>query len=405
MRDVFEEQQLDSRRTARWVVALLAGIVVLAIARPGTAKTIGVLGGLILMVIIHELGHYLVAKRAGMKVTEFFAGFGPRIWSTRNGETEYGFKALPLGGYVKIIGMNNLEEVDPEDEARTYRAKPYRWRAATAFAGPFMNILAAVLLFFVVFAFSGYYEFDTQIHTVQDGSAAASVGIGPGDRLVSIDGVPIEQWQDVPDTVRPIAGKTVPVTYLPEGSDVPRTVVVTVGEGADGRGLLGVTPEDRHVDVSLLGAVPKALDTTWTSTADTGRAIGRFFGNFGGYVGGLFSDDKVTQEKTDENRFSSPVGIYNIAGQAVDDGFATVLGLLAVINISLAVFNLLPLPPLDGGLIAIATYEKLASIVKRRAVRVDMAKVMPLAAGVIALLMFIFLSSLYLDIARPTKPL
>jgi RIP metalloprotease RseP len=158
MRDVFEEQQLDSRRTARWVVALLAAVVVLAVARPSTAKTIGVLAGLILMVIIHEAGHYVVAKRAGMKVTEFFAGFGPRLWTTRKGETEYGFKALPLGGYVRIIGMNNLEEVPPEDEGRTFRAQPYRWRAATAFAGPFMNVLAAVVLFFGMFAIGGYYE-------------------------------------------------------------------------------------------------------------------------------------------------------------------------------------------------------------------------------------------------------
>jgi membrane-associated protease RseP (regulator of RpoE activity) len=296
MRDVFEEQHLDQRRTARWVVAILAALVVLAVAKPSTAKTIGVLGGLILMVIIHEAGHYVVAKRAGMKVTEFFAGFGPRVWSTRKGETEYGFKALPLGGYVKIIGMNNLEEVDPEDESRTYRAKPYRWRAATAVAGPLMNVLAAIFLFFLVFAFAGYYEYDTRIHTVQANSAAASVGIGPGDRLVSIAGVPITQWEDVPDTVRPIPGQTVEVVYQPEGADATRSVLVTIGEGANGRGLLGVTPDDRHVDVSVLGAVPKSFDATWTATEGTGRAIGSFFGNFGDYVHGLFSDDKAAQE-------------------------------------------------------------------------------------------------------------
>jgi membrane-associated protease RseP (regulator of RpoE activity) len=404
MRDVFEEQQLDRRRTARWVVAVAAALVVLAVTRPSTAKTIGVLAGLILMVIIHEAGHYLVAKRAGMKVTEFFAGFGPRLWSTRKGETEYGVKALPLGGYVKIVGMNNLEQVAPEDEPRTYRAQPFRWRAATAFAGPFMNLLAAVVLFFAVFAFGGYYRLTTTIDRVQADSAAATIGLQPGDRLISIAGQPITKWSDVPDTVRPIAGQTVDVVYQRAGESTASSALVTIGEDA-GHGLLGVTPGTRHVDVSVLGAVPKSLDATWTTTADTGRAIGRFFGNFGDYVHGLFSNDKAAQQQTDNNRFSSPVGIYNIAGQAVDDGFATVLGLLAVINISLAVFNLLPLPPLDGGLIAIAVYEKLASLVRRRPIRADMAKVMPLAAGVIALLLFIFLSSLYLDIARPAHPL
>ena len=102
------------------------------------------------MVMLHEVGHYITAKRAGMKVTEFFLGFGPRLWSFQRGETEYGVKALPLGGYVRIIGMSNLEEVDPEDEPRTYRQGRYRDRLKVVLAGVTVNLLIAFLLFFVV---------------------------------------------------------------------------------------------------------------------------------------------------------------------------------------------------------------------------------------------------------------
>ncbi len=293
MRDVFEEQQLDRRRTARWVVAILAGLVVLAVARPSTAKTIGVLGGLILMVIIHEAGHYLVAKRAGMKVTEFFAGFGPRVWSTRKGETEYGFKALPLGGYVKIIGMNNLEEVAPEDEARTYRAKAYRWRAATAVAGPLMNVLAAVLLFFLVFAFAGYYQYDTRIHSVQADSAAASVrhrSRRPPRSRSRACRSPTGRTCPTPCDRSP--AQTVEVVYQPDGTD---TTAVGAGDDRQGRPTAGACSASRPTTATstcpCLGAVPKSFDATWTAHLEhrPGRSA-RSSGTSAATLSGLFSD-------------------------------------------------------------------------------------------------------------------
>ncbi len=107
---------------------------------------------LIVSIVLHELGHYLGARWGGMKVTEYFIGFGPRIWSTRRGETEYGLKAIPLGAYVKVPGMSNLEEIPPEDEARTYRAQSYGRRVRMVFAGPAMNLLVALVLFIGFFA-------------------------------------------------------------------------------------------------------------------------------------------------------------------------------------------------------------------------------------------------------------
>src|SRR5947199_4385718 len=124
-------------------LALIMVAALVAAAVTGVTKTVAVIAALIIMIMLHELGHFMTAKWAGMKVTEFFLGFGPRLWSVRKGETEYGVKAIPAGGYVRIIGMSNVDVVDPEDEDRTYRAKPYRHRLGVAVAGSTMHFLIA----------------------------------------------------------------------------------------------------------------------------------------------------------------------------------------------------------------------------------------------------------------------
>ena len=137
---------------SQWLRALLVvGLIILLTAKLGIWALV-VLVGLLVSITLHELGHYLAAKRSGMLVTEFFLGFGPRIWSFRRGETEYGLKLIPAGAYVRIIGMNNLEEVAPEDEARTYRQANFPSRFLTVVAGVTMNALIAVVLIWVLLA-------------------------------------------------------------------------------------------------------------------------------------------------------------------------------------------------------------------------------------------------------------
>ena len=161
-------------------MAFVAALVGLAVFVPGSRIPLAIIVGIVLMVMLHEAGHYITAKRAGMKVTEFFLGFGPRLWSFRRGETEYGVKALPLGGYVRIIGMSSLEEVDPEDEPRTYRQGRYRDRMKVVLAGVTVNLLIAFLLFFVVIAGRGVAEGpSTTVSSVVAGSAAAQAGSTP----------------------------------------------------------------------------------------------------------------------------------------------------------------------------------------------------------------------------------
>ena len=169
-------------------LAALIGLVVLLGITQGVSMLIVVLA-IVVMIFLHELGHYVMARRAGMLVTEFFIGFGPRIWSFRRGETEYGIKAIPAGAYVRIVGMSNMEDVEPELEARTYRQGRFRDRLGVAVAGSTMHFLIALVLLFSQFAFLGAPDGDRwQVAEVTAGSAAAAGGVQEGDRIVSLGG-------------------------------------------------------------------------------------------------------------------------------------------------------------------------------------------------------------------------
>src|SRR5262245_40595791 len=162
---------------------------------PTQVAIVGVVLTLPVIIMLHEAAHFFAAKRAGMKVTEFFVGFGPRLWSVKRGETEYGVKAVVLGGYCRIIGMTNLEEVAPEDEPRAYRSKGYFSRVGVAFAGPAVHFLIAFVLMFAVFAVAGDVMHERALTRLDQTSLGAKdAGLRAGDTLVSIDGTPITAW-------------------------------------------------------------------------------------------------------------------------------------------------------------------------------------------------------------------
>lgn len=194
-----------------------------------------VIAALVGMITLHELGHYLTAKRAGMKVTEFFLFFGPKVWSIQRGETEYGIKCLPLGAYVKIVGMTNLEEVPPEDEGRTYRQKTFGQRVSVAVAGSTMHFLLALVLIVAALTLVGQpggtlnakeQAENWRIGSLVEGAGAEIAGLEPGDRVLEIDGTPIGTFDDLRSVAQPLKGETVPVTYERDGQQ--RTVDVTL---------------------------------------------------------------------------------------------------------------------------------------------------------------------------------
>ena len=222
-------------------LALLVGAVVLLGVTNGLSMLI-VVAAIVVMIFLHELGHYVMARRAGMLVTEFFIGFGPRIFSFRRGETEYGLKVIPAGAYVKIIGMSNLEEVDPALESRTYRQKSFSQRVGVAVAGSTMHFLIAFVLLFVQFAFIGGPDGDRwTVGSVTEGSAADRAGLVEGDEIITLDQTPVGGFDDFRDLLAGVDAGTTQVEVVRDGETVTlpiqlstrSKIIGTVGEDVD----------------------------------------------------------------------------------------------------------------------------------------------------------------------------
>ena len=454
---------------------------------------------LVAMLFLHELGHYLTARWTGMKVTEFFIGFGPRLWSFRRGDTEYGVKAIWAGAYVRIVGMTNLDEVDPRDEPRSFREQSYPRKLLVLTAGSAMHFVIVVVLLFAVLLGDGRIAGggtdadglgSWRLATVSPDSAASAAGLRPGDELVSVAGVGLTTFDEFSRLVQQLAGAEVEVVYRRDGAE--RTAVTTVGERltAEGAaGIVGLIEGDRilaveglesvgpptYVQVAEYGRdrIGEPLDIAIVDTR-TGRpavvegavitdltgphaAVRGFFGvsadyraeglgvvraageslrlsaliardivfaiptivtdGFGGTLDGLRDDGqaaggaqaarevelrRLDSSHPDENRILSIYGVARIGAEAASSGATEVLLLLAYVNAFIGVFNLLPLLPLDGGHVVVATYERIRSF-GGRSHRVDAARLMPLTYAVVALLLLVGVVALVRDIFDPVS--
>ncbi|HHC08852.1 MAG TPA: RIP metalloprotease [Actinobacteria bacterium] len=378
-----------------------------------------ILVGVALMIIIHEGAHFVAAKAFGMKATEAFFGFGPTLWSIRRGETEYGVKLLPLGGYVKIIGMNPFEEVDPDDEARTYRGAPFWKKSVVVLAGIASHLVVAYLIFLAVAAVYGLPRLDDRgapipttviagvAETLPDGSPtpAALAGVRPGDRIVEIEGRPVERWEDFTTVVAARPGGEVTLVVERDGArrtlqvelaSIERPVIVD-GEpllADDGSpvtelvGFFGVSPEVETYRPGLLEAATTAAGDLAVAIRQSVVGLWQLVVNFGRVLGatiGLTSDEIL-----EEVRPISPIGLARIAGPVERS-----LVLLALVNVFVAVLNIVPLYPLDGGHFAVALYEKLTGRAP------DVRRLVPVAVVVFAFVISLGLIGVYLDIFKP----
>lgn len=377
-------------------VVMLVALVVLAVMSPWTFVFVL---GLLVSVFLHEVGHFVTARRTGMKATQFFMGFGPRVFSFRRGETEYGLRALPIGAFVRIIGMNNLDEVDAADEPRAYRSKSYPRRMLVITAGSVMHMIIAFTLFFGVYVWSGgqYRSGHAVVVNTLDPSPAWTAGILPGDEIISINGAEVGSYDSIVDQIKKHSpGESIQVSFLHKGE--PRTVSVTLAESPsiDGRGFLGVYADD--FDYRRLDPILAAR-----------RSVGDIGSNMRDSLTGMFtvlnplnSWDQVTHKDAPvDKRPTTVVGISQVGGQVGRDyGLGGVLRLLGYVNVFVGMFNMLPLLPFDGGHAAIATYERIRSR-KGRVYRADIGKMVPVATAVVGLLLILFVTGLYLDITRP----
>jgi membrane-associated protease RseP (regulator of RpoE activity) len=402
---------------ARLVVTVLAVIALALITHTGDVLIVIV--AIILMVMLHELGHFVTAKWSGMKVTEYFLGFGPRLWSFRRGETEYGVKALPLGGYVKIIGMSNLEEVAPEDESRTYRQQPFRKRLLVAVAGSAVHFILAVVLLFAIFVGSGVQQpgaVQVQALTSWQGpqSPARAAGIEPGDVIVSIDGRQVHDLDQVSSVTSVSQGRKVVVVVRRDGHLKTLTLVPVDGHlvRIDGEpvipastknaGLIGVELGYPLVTVAPLTAVGRSFTEVGSIMKEAVAAVWDRFSPAG--IANLF--DQVTNAQAAKNAAASgsrPESIYGAvrtATQGVEAGWADFLLVLVEINVFIGLLNLFPMLPLDGGHVLVAVYERVRSR-RGRPYHADVAKLSPVAYAFVMLLAFVVISALYLDITHP----
>ncbi len=405
MRDLLRLEEERTVRPAVWIFALIVSFAGFSLLFP--TQTAFIFAFLFLPVIIffHELGHFVTAKRSGMLVTEFFVGLGPRVWSFTRGETEYGIKAFPVGGYCRIIGMTNLEEVAPADEPRAYRNKPFHSKVIVSAAGPATHFVIAILLATTVLWIHG--ERDGEVLTTLDeisaGSPAEAAGLLAGDRIVAVDGVVIAEWNDLYENIGARDnGEVVVFTYERDGVVRDTNVTLeTIEDQGVSRVRAGVAPafNEWTVDYTLREAVVESPQEVWRIGAASIGALTDMFSLSGidNYFGILSGDEDADETK----RFLSPVGFARTGGQAIEEGWFEAVMLLILINVFIGLFNLLPLLPFDGGHIAIATYEKVASTIRRRPVRADAAKLLPLTGVVVAIMAFIFMTSFFLDIVDP----
>ena len=385
-----------------------------------------VIVAILVVIMIHEAGHFFVAKAFGFKATKFFLGFGPRLWSIKRGETEYGIAAIPAGGYVKIVGMNPYEEVAPEDQARAYPNKPRWQRALVVMAGPATHWVVAFVLLAVATMTIGIQtdEPTNQVNAISvrtEGStertAAAVAGIEPDDRIVAIDGEATPEWGQISDFIRTHPDERATLTIERDGQETALDVhfgkaifnadgdvIAYAGPGdpiRDARpgeeltGFLGVEPATRFDKKPLPAAIGSAGSQVWDATTSSFVGIGTIFGTV--FNGDLLREVASTGERTiDDESAVGIIGFVRIAGDIFALGrLYDLILLIAQFTILVGLMNLLPLPPLDGGHLAVIGYE---AITKKR---VDIRKMIPVAAAVIAFFLVLFFAVLYLDIFRP----
>jgi membrane-associated protease RseP (regulator of RpoE activity) len=381
---------------------------------------------LLFSVMLHETGHFVTAKKFGMKASRFFVGFGPTLWSTRRGETEYGIKALPAGGFVKIVGMHSLDDPDdPADEPRSFRSKPAWQRIIVLSAGSFMHfVLAFVLIFGLAVTIGTENANTTQLGTVSSCVASSSTalangtctksdkpspaklaGLKVGDKVTAFNGQPVSNWTQLGNAIRRVpVGSQATITVRRAGRTLTLHTTVAAVRGRSG-GYLGIAPTVVFQVASPLRAIEYSGSAFGQVLVGSVKAIGAL----PGALPKLFSPDRGSSAG---GQVSSVVGAAEATGAAVAanvgwrDKVSFVLLLIASLNIFVGAFNMLPLLPLDGGHVAVVVYERIRAWLARLRRRpdpglADMSKLLPVSFSIFMVLVFFGVVLILADIVNP----
>ncbi len=375
-------------------------------------QIIGILSfvvALLLSVMLHEFGHYVMAKRFGMKVSEFFLGFGQRLWSTRRGETEFGIKLIPAGGYCKIEGMTPTDVMPAGEEDRAFYSATSGRKLIVLGAGSFLHFVLGYLLLFVLFAGIGTNQLLPVVSEVVKGSVAQSVGIEVGDEITSINGVKVTDWYVDVLKIRNSHGKELTLGIKRDSQDLILVATPKL-ENVDGtdRFILGIISDIGLKRTGVVTSFKNAGLVTRDFLSQSVTSLTKLPGKIPALWG-----QTVNGDKRDANGLVGVVGVARVSGETLSNSqrspmerFATFILIIASLNIFVGLFNLLPILPLDGGHMAVAIADEIRAFIARlrgraRPAAIDVTTLTPITMVVFAILAALTLLLLVADIVNP----
>ena len=364
---------------------------------------------LLFSVMVHEFGHYITARKYGMWVSEFFVGFGKRIWSTQRGETEFGVKAIPAGGYCKIEGMSPNDEMPVGQEDRAFYKASSGKKLIVLGAGSFLHFVLGFVLLFTLFAGIGTNQVLPVINEVVPNSAAQAAGIQAGDEVISINGKKVTEWYKDVEVIRQSQGKELRLILDRNGEQISVTASARLTD-IDGtkRYVLGIVNDMGLKRSGLLVSIKNSATVTRSFLVESVKSLGKLPEKIPALWGAT-----VRGEERDPNGLVGVVGVARVSGEAVGSDKLTVMERLATfvlivasLNIFVGVFNLLPILPLDGGHMAVAIADSIRAFLARlrgrpRPAPIDVTVLTPITMVVFVVLATLTLLLLVADVINP----
>ena len=364
---------------------------------------------LLFSVMVHEFGHYITARKYGMWVSEFFVGFGKRIWSVQRGETEFGVKAIPAGGYCKIEGMSPSDELPEGQEDRAFYKASSAKKLVVLGAGSFLHFVLGFILLFTLFAGIGTNQVLPEIREVVPNSAAQAAGILAGDEVISINGKKVTEWYKDVEVIRQSQGRELSLVLDRNGEQISVTASARLTD-IDGtkRYVLGIVNDTGLKRSGLLVSIKNSATVTKSFLVESVKSLGKLPEKIPALWGAT-----VRGEERDPNGLVGVVGVARVSGEAVGsdkltsmERLATFVLIVASLNIFVGVFNLLPILPLDGGHMAVAIADSIRAFFARlrgrpRPAPIDVTVLTPITMVVFVVLATLTLLLLVADVINP----